>query len=227
MLKCNLYIHKTFTLKPNFISVLSYTGFLWAASIYIRADWILKNYERKQNMNHIQWVAVTDVICCVFWSKLHLFCLPSAWRESRCTLLSVVLHSTMCLFLETMKHKGCTPPDEMTCLLRGQSSSTLQEKSDSTRDLKTIFSQQQVQWVWRQIFFAVWDEAKQSQPGVVGVVVPALWLNWQLGCRRAPKHCYRSCELAAIINGFGCTRNKVPEQLRDSDTQSQPDISEK
>lgn len=42
----------------------------------------------------------------------------------------------------------------------------------------------------------------------------ALWLNWQLGCRRAPKHCYRNCEPAAIINGFGCTRSSVPEQLR-------------
>lgn len=50
---------------------------------------------------------------------------------------------------------------------------------------------------------------------------PALWLSWQLGCRGAPRHCYRSWELPAIINGFCCTRSNVPEQLRGNQTHSQ------
>lgn len=55
---------------------------------------------------------------------------------------------------------------------------------------------------------------------VFGVVDPALWLNWHLGCRRAPEHCYPNCELAAIINAFSCMRNNVPEQWRENQTQS-------
>lgn len=35
------------------------------------------------------------------------------------------------------------------------------------------------------------------------------------------KHCYGNCELAAVMNGFSCARDGVPEQLRATPTCSQ------